>query len=202
MLESSREPLDDGQLVTVARFRSAAEAGYFADRLEALESIGAVLTSVDDFNAISGRWGEVMHLRVAAEDAKRAAAALRGLLADSSDDNDDALPTLRSEERLPELREVSPNWLPMVLAFAAGSASLFAIQSLGRAAAAPQEQSAATAPLLKKLADSRRPWVQTLPGGGRRELRAETTKEFVLREDRDADGRFERSRSFATSAGL
>jgi hypothetical protein len=115
-----------------------------------------------------------MHLRVAEADAKRAAAALRGLVDDSSDDDDRQ--TLRTEERFPELPEVSASWLPMVLAFAAGSASLFAYQSLDRAAAAPPEQSPVTAPLLKKLADSRRPWVQIMPGGGRRELRAETAK--------------------------
>jgi hypothetical protein len=197
-MEPSRDAVEDAELVTVARFRSHAEAGFFADQLESVESIRAVLTSVDDFNAIAGHWGEVIHLRVAPQDSKRAAAALRDLLAESSSEGQDAVAapqTVSVGENA-----AATNWLPMVLAFAAGSVSLYAIQTLDRAAAAPaQEQSVAAGPLLKKLAESRRPWVQALPGGGRRELRAESLKEFVLREDRDADGRFERSRSFATS---
>ena len=202
-MEASRDPLQDAELVTVARFKSAAEAGFFADQLESVGSIRAVLTSVDDFNAMAGHWGEIVHLRVAAEDAKHAAATLRSLLAESSDEDEPTVPAARSDHS-EEASAASPNWLPMVLAFAAGSASLFAIQALDRAAAAaaPREQLRSTEPLLKKLAESRRPWVQTLPGGGRRELRAESPKEFVLREDRDADGRFERSRSFAGSDAL
>jgi hypothetical protein len=196
-MEPSRDAVEEADLVTVARFRSHAEAGFFADQLESVASIRAVLTSVDDFNAIAGHWGEVIHLRVAPQDSKRAAAALRDLLAESSSEGQDAV----AAPQTVSLGEsaAAANWLPMVLAFAAGSVSLYAIQTLDRAAAPAQEQAVAAGPLLKKLAESRRPWVQALPGGGRRELRAESLKEFVLREDRDADGRFERSRSFATS---
>lgn len=200
-MDAPRDVFEDAELVTVARFRSPAEAGFFADQLESVESIRAVLTSVDDFNAVAGHWGEVIHLRVEPGDATRAAAALRDLLAESSDEGEEAdRSSAARAESLAEPNATSPNWLPMVLAFAAGSASLFAIQALDRAAAAaPRGQLRATEPLLRKLADSRRPWVQELPGGGHRELRAESAKEFVLREDRDADGRFERSRSYVTS---
>jgi hypothetical protein len=197
-MEPSRDAVEETELVTVARFRSHAEAGFFADQLESTESIRAVLTSVDDFNAIAGHWGEVIHLRVAPQDSKRAAAALRDLLAESSSEDENAAVLAPQIVSLGE-SAAAANWLPMVLAFAAGSVSLYAIQALDRAAAPAQEQAVEAGPLLKKLAESRRPWVQALPGGGRRELRAESQKEFVLREDRDADGRFERSRSFATS---
>jgi len=199
-MEASRDACDS-ELVTVARFRSPAEAGFFADQLESAESIRAVLTTVDDFNAIAGHWGEVIHLRVEPADAKRAAAHLRTLLAETSEGSEREDP-VRPTVNLTEADSTSPNWLPMVLAFAAGSASLFAVQALDRAAAAPREQLRIAQPLLKKLADSRRPWVQTLPGGGRRELRAESATEFVLREDRDSDGRFERSRSFVAADAL
>ena len=199
MNAASREVLGDGELVTVARFQSAAEAGYFADELESLESIRAILTSVDDFNAAAGSWSATIHLRVAADEAKRAAAALRDLVAATSDDSDGS----KQHEHVPANFELAGEpisrpiaWLPIVLSFAAGSAALFAVQSVEKAAA--REQRGDATPLLNALSDSRRPWVQRLPGGGERELRTDSAGALVLREDLDADGRFERTISYPT----
>ncbi|MBA3313584.1 MAG: hypothetical protein M3552_17495 [Planctomycetota bacterium] len=197
MTDDAAEPVEDDALVTVARFRSAAEAGYFADELEAAESIRPVLTSVDDFNAMSGFWGAVFHLRVPPAEAKRAAETLRELLAASPDEDDEIPPS----SDVPDADSVATqtSWLPIALAFAAGSALLFAVQRLDRGAAAPRQPARVPNQLLDKLAESREPWVQALPNGGRRELRVQRSGEFILREDRDADGKFERSRSFSTA---
>lgn len=174
-------------LVTVAKFRSTAEAGYFADELETAEQIRCVLTSVDDFDAAAGRWDAMIHLRVADRDAKLAAGRLRELISASAHD-DDGMPYVRGDA---DAMFVAPRtWLPIAIAFAAGSLLLFAVQSLERAAVMPQGKRASKQ-LLDVLAASPEPWVQNTPGGGRRELSAERGGEFVLREDRDADGRFE-----------
>ncbi|HEX6986241.1 MAG TPA: hypothetical protein VF170_12745 [Planctomycetaceae bacterium] len=190
-MHDDREPIPDaGDLVTIARFRSAAEAGYFADELEADGAARPVLTAVDDFDAMAGHWGSVYLLRVPTADAKRMSQRLRELVAETSDDEESEF------ERRPAAADGGGSWLPLALAFAAGSAVLFAVQKADRVAAGPPRPAGMPDELLDRLGESSRPWVQVLPDGGRLELRTEPGDVFVLREDRDGDGRPETTTRF------
>jgi hypothetical protein len=180
--------VEGDDLVTVARFKNIAEAGFFADALEAAESIRSVLTTVDDFSAVSGNWQAVVHLRVASTEAKRAAAALRELQAATGGDEDQEAPIVSHRNEC----DSSHSWLPMAAAFAAGSALVFAFAKLDGGGAKDS-----TGRLMQELLERPEPWVQTLPNGARRELRSGHLKELILRDDLDADGRFERTRSIA-----
>jgi hypothetical protein len=190
VMHNDREPYSeiDG-LVTIARFRSAAEAGYFADELEAAEAVRPVLTISEDFDGIRGHWGAVFLLQVPPSDAKRLSQRLRELIAETG-----GIETEEEATDLPvELPARSGSWLPLALAFAAGSAVLFAVQKADRLAAAPARPARVPQELLDRLSEPSGAWVQMLPAGGRRELHIDARGLLLLREDRDGDGRFEHS---------
>ncbi len=188
--------LDESSLVTVARFGNAAEAGYFADALEAEQSIRTVLTSVDDFDAMKGNWAAVIHLRVAPHDAARAKVALRELLADSSGAGEFD-PGSRTRVFGPAMSVGS--WNSIIVSFAAGAGLVFFGLYEFENRVPPPGGVRNLDQLVAELGAAGEPWVQGLEKGGRRELHAAKGGDIVLREDRDGDGTFERTETYLSS---
>lgn len=202
----------DGSMVSIARFKNAAEAGYFAHELKHTLEIPVVLSAEENFDALLGQWSArfVMSVPESASDA--AIAALEKLIADSETDelyqsgqsfgNRRGLANRGTEfdERLTppaaELAHSGVNWVPIVLTLAAGSAALWGARKFNH----PPQGNVRPVPargehvdLWDRLASEPRPWIQQLENGrGIREFRIGPRKDSALfREDADGDGIFE-----------
>jgi hypothetical protein len=209
------------QMVTIAKFRNAAEAGYFAHELLRGADIPAVVTMDENFDAISGFWTTRFALAVAEEFSETALLCLQRLSDHSEPDDmpfdsdfaaadefndsmaDSDWMQRPSEAMASDVAEQSNvNWVPIVLTLAAGSIVFWGVRTMN---AKPRAQAAAAGErnqpdVWEMLSTPDRPWVQKLETG-RRELRFDSVRrEGILYEDLDGDGRFEtkiRVREFA-----
>lgn len=209
--EDSREPLD-----AVARFQSAAEAGYFAHELKMLQNVPTLVRAVEEFDAVSGHWSTGFVLFVPSPQAEEAALTLQDLVRQS--ENEDASPVRASATSEREVTTTSPsepfdpfvrdeefeypepiNWVPIVVTLAAGSLAFWGVKQLWEPAR-PQPAAPADAPRdvlwdIMKTPQGRK-WVQQDADGRRiRELEIHPDgSEAVLREDHDGDEFFEKTR--------
>ena len=194
-----------GPLRAVARFASAAEAGYFAHELQSRLQIPVRLQSEDDFDALSGHWSNRLLLLVPESEASTAASALQELVHDNQEDESphgNLLAALRDSgpwsmaaglDVAPGARSDSGiNWVPIILTLAAGSAAFWGVRKLQEAGPPPppiglQEK------LWKRLADSESGWaVRSEERAGELRLVIDPGRELaVIREDADGDGVFE-----------
>lgn len=208
---------DEDSLVILARFTSAAEAGYFAEELSQQSGIPTLLRSDKNFNALSGYWSQRFDLLVPRDDLSEAEATLRRLIAQTgggetfTDDCADSLSSQDVSSSPDEQFDAEPpwtdqppvagriHWVPIVLTLTAGTVAFWAARRIHPGAdngrrPAPAELS--TAKLWNRLGAAPRPWRQSLPDGrGVRELRFDGQR-AVLREDADGDGVFEREEYF------
>ena len=193
-------------LAPLARFTSAAEAGYFAHELLHREQIPVSLTVDEHFDAIGGRWTTRFVLAVPEDIGETAREALQRLIHDSECDDDSGGGHNASEcaagpggrYNAAVLEESGVHWVPIVLTLAVSSVAFWGAREFGgppqrQARAAPAGRQNEQRDLWDELATPGRPWTQSLPGGqGRRELRFDRARGLaILREDADGDGRFE-----------
>jgi hypothetical protein len=193
--------------VPIARFRHAAEAGYFAHELLCREDVEAGVVAQEQFDALGGLWSTQFLLTVPPLTVERATTLLQSLVEENSDR---IAPVLADEDcddppsEPYHMAAVSDqdfvavdsgvNWVPIVLTLAAGSVVLWGWHSLqqGKAARAnPAGQNHLD--LWDRLATPDSPWTQPIPGGrGRRQLWISPRQHAAeLREDADGDGVFE-----------
>lgn len=191
--------------VVVARFANAAEAGYFANELDYVLGVEPRLDCRDDFDANHHHWRSGYVLSVPGSYAESANELLRRLLdTDSSHAVVERDECLEAATPFPLKRLAGPEgdgrapvspvrWAPLFLTLAAGSLAMWhgkkpAMPARGAPPADAPRMSLRDAP---GLTDA--PWVQSSGDGVRRELRfSGANGAAVLREDRDADGVFER----------
>jgi len=76
---------DAGRLVRIARFRSAAEAGFFADLLNRREIAPAEIAVEEEHDALHGSWAVRFALLVPSLQAETAAVALKRLIEETDD---------------------------------------------------------------------------------------------------------------------
>jgi hypothetical protein len=193
--EGSASPLQRG-FVPVARFRNAAEAGYFADELARLGDWAVTLTLEENFDAVSGHWAHRFVLAAPETQAAAVTQALGELVEQGEPDErwaDDQQPSAVNADDAGGI-----NWVPIVLTIAAGTAVLWAAKSLHD----PPKRDARLAPvgglpldLWDDLSARPEPWVQQSDDGSRREVVFDPHRRLALiREDHDGDGIFERVR--------
>jgi hypothetical protein len=212
------------RLVPIARFRSIAEAGYFAHELEFNEEISATVRTEESFDALGGAWATRFVLAVPEPWAASAAAALRELIeqteAEATASPEQAAsrwaaPTssggeitdLEDDRRVATatLEESGVHWVPIVLTLAAGSVAFWGARKLN------EHQNLQMNPLpaagwrhedaWKQLSGGAQPWIQRLDNGGQRELWFDARRELAtLREDTDGDGLFENELTFRRTA--
>ncbi|MEX0701665.1 MAG: hypothetical protein WD069_06165 [Planctomycetales bacterium] len=183
-----------GPLAAIARFRSIAEAGFFADELGRLE-IPATVRAEDQFDALRGHWNASFLLLVPAVHHATGGRALQDLIrrseVDPSDDEpardsgwrDDPAAQDWSEARLDPRLDFEPGadrssaglpWVPVVLALTAGSVIAWGLRHFPLQAA-PQRPAPLTErdwnELRQELGTPDRPWTQpTRDGRGVRKL--------------------------------
>ena len=210
----------DEPMVTIAQFRNAAEAGYFAHELLRDADIPAVVTMDESFDALTGFWSTRFVLAVAEEFSETALLCLQRLSEhsepddkpfDSEFDDDEFNDSMANNNWMQQSSDVmtsdvaaqsNVNWVPIVLTLAAGSIVFWGVRTMN---AKPRAQAAVAGErnqpdVWKMLSTPERPWVQQLEKG-RRELRFDSARrEGILYEDLDGDGQFEtkiRIREFA-----
>ncbi len=212
--------IETGALVRIARFQSAAEAGYFADALRRVEQIPAEVTVDEEREATHGSWSVRFALLVPASCAELAALALRRLIDESSDDvaeletesgaetelplepvlvssSTGSSPHVRDEVFQESVESAGVNWVPIVITLAVGSAAFVTARKwveAPRAHPIGAPIGAREEALWDALRDNPTPWRQAHPNGrGVRELVISPQGDrALLREDVNGDGRFDR----------
>jgi hypothetical protein len=184
----------------IARFRNAAEAGFFLDELTRRLQISAEIAPRENFDAIHASWSTDFVLHVPRESALAAAQCLQELVEQSAEgkEEDAAAPTARAMP-LPLSRVM----LPLSILIAVGALSFWLFEQFDRpggAFAGGGRRSAAPLPrLMQEMRGSPGPWVQPIPGtpGTRRVTFDRGTRTIIWEEDRDGDGKYETRRSEA-----
>jgi len=198
-------------MVAIARFRNAAEAGYFAHELQRGADISAVVTMDESFDAVSGYWSTRFVLAVPEELSEAALLGLQRLIDHSEPDDipfdsqvavdefdvpmsgDDWIQRPAEAISSETAEHSNVNWVPIVLTLAAGSIVFAGVRAMQAKPHAPVAAAGARnqPDVWEMLSTPERPWVQRLDKG-RRELRFDSARrQVVLYEDLDGDGRFE-----------
>src|SRR5262245_4499336 len=179
-------PSEDRTWVAVARMASLAEAGFFADALEA-HGISSRVFHRQDFNALDGYWESYYELAAQRAESARAVALLRDELAALGGElNED------EHEHLPARFSYSASrmvhvWTPLICAALAGGIFYWVGRSgMGRF---PDTREPVTS-LWHVVAESPPFWSEPQRGLPRRCLRFDAVSQSVyLEEDIDGDGR-------------
>ncbi|HID23733.1 MAG TPA: hypothetical protein EYP14_15230 [Planctomycetaceae bacterium] len=213
------DPEDHRRYVRIARFRWAAEAGFFEHELAERLDVPTRILEHSNFDAMGGCWFTWYALCVPEELAEPAQAVLRELIAEH--EQDEAEWESEAEPANVFSSPWSPNqevwdpleprtltsdtaagargpWIPILLTLAAGAAVLWGTRALphrGLQPAAPVDgQEQTTERLWQGLARWPEPWTQLVGDGrGMRQLHIDPIRRrIIVREDADGDGRFER----------
>ena len=208
------EAPDLGPQAALAGFGSAADAGYFADELQAQFGITANVSLQESYEATTGQSVMAYVLSVSPELADETLPKLRQLVeaAQAGDyeelAGEDSAPavqdhaaavqedeTFRVEPEVGATRGGVPSWL-FLLVVCAGAAALVISIKQQQGAVAEEEQAAPLTDeqvfLRELLSASPEPWVRDTPDGGRQEVSLdESTATMRFREDTDGDGSFE-----------
>ena len=199
-VDSGEALLSGEPMVHVARFRNAAEAGFFADELEDRLQVPVRLQAEENFDALTGYWANRFVLLVPENAGVSAAALLREIVEQTEGDEDEPLmasagpPDL--QRRRPGASPSGINWVPIVLTLAAGSAAIWGIRKLNEAPkpnAGPVPVNGREGQLWNTLGLPNGGWSlkhEEIPG--RRRLRIDAQRGLVvIQEDADADGIYE-----------
>ncbi|NOX56226.1 MAG: hypothetical protein GXP27_17640 [Planctomycetes bacterium] len=214
-------PDDHRRYVRIARFKWAAEAGFFEHELAERLDVPTRILEHSNFDAMAGCWFTWYSLCVPEENAEHAQAVLRELIAEHEEDETDwqseaepsnvysaAWPSHHQEvwdpveqhqglaaETEPESRSTL---IPILLTLAAGAAVLWVTRvwphQQPQAVGPGRGPEPATERFWQELSRWPEPWTQTRRDGrGVRQLEVDPVHQrILLREDADGDGTFER----------
>ncbi|MBX3414651.1 MAG: hypothetical protein KF708_18330 [Pirellulales bacterium] len=181
---------------TVARVSNLAEVGYFEEVLQAA-GIETKILEHDDYNAVSGDWSRTYVLRVDQQRADEAVTLLERALAATTDVDD----TERIRPANTPGRFTSAGIIALL-----GGAFLVLLyigadhrRDLLEGVRLPEEQAAGPRPALwRALAEEQTPLSSPLDGKRpRRRIYYDQEGDIILlEEDRDGDGRIDRTRGF------
>ena len=186
-------------LQAIARFRHAAEAGFFLDELTRRLDITAEVVPKEQFDSLHASWSTDFVLMVPRPSALAAAQCLQELVEQTADESE-AAETPAATAHPFSLFKSGTAWVPLALTFAAGAVSCWGFERLDRPrrGAAQPAGRAATARLLEEMGAVSGPWTQPVPGtkASRRVTFDRQARSVLWEEDRDGDGRFEIHRVF------
>jgi hypothetical protein len=183
--------------IDVARVTNLAEAGFLTDELVGL-GIDARIYQLEEFSAVTDRWGTVYLIRVPHELAREAAAHIRSHLAEEPDEVEAGALGFRFSA---DSQAVDPQfWRPVALVVLAGVASFllgqrFSEQNIERRP--PRDGSLTTA-----VGAIGRPFVsEPVPGEPQYRLSLDRRRRiWYLDTDREGDGVFDTRHQFQSSA--
>jgi len=188
-------PSEDRTWVAVARMVSLAEAGYFADALEA-HGLAARVFHRQDFNALEGYWESYYELAAQRAESATAVALLREELAalgsnDFSDSEEDLGPRFTYSASASRMARV---WTPLICAaLASGFAYWVGRSGMGRLTDTREPVTS----LWHVVAESPPFWSEPQRGIPRRCLRFDAASQSVyLEEDVNGDGLVDHQRQF------
>lgn len=182
----------------IARFRNAAEAGFFLDELTRRLPITAEIAPRENFDAIHASWSTDFVLLVPRESAQAAAECLRELVeqsAEEKEEEDAAAPTSRNMS-VPLNRVM----LPLSILIGVGAVAFWLFEQFdrpgGALAGGARRVQAPLPKLMQEMRASPGSWVQPIPGttGTRRVTFDRGTRTIIWEEDRDGDGKYEARR--------
>lgn len=203
---------DGVHLAPLARFRSAADAGFFADEMLSRWSISATVTLEESFEATNGQWVVSYVLGVPFDQADEATPRLRQLIEDAQKQDlenepgslDHPEPEMTADPDEPDAEfQIEPqrigsgfgvpSWMLLLLACAGAIILIQARQGANPPELAPADQLTDDEAFLHQmLAVSPEPWVRETKSGGRQEISLDSRSNTMrIREDADGDGAFE-----------
>lgn len=208
----------------IARFRNAAEAGFFGHELQESEAIPSKVTLEENFDALGGHWSVRFVLTVPEDRAEDAVRTLQQMVSQTEGgefyDGTEG-DGHRASQQSPPSTEAGPqwdpegvptgigsiNWVPIALTLAAGSAVIWGAKTLYEHEQRPAEMprrpvGGQPVDLWDKLSSPSHPWTQpTENGEGIRTLWIRPDQDIaVLREDANGDGHFEKETHFRREA--
>lgn len=212
----------DVPFAALARFRFAADAGYFADELQGQFRIPATVRLEESFDTVTAQAVVAFVLSVPVKQTDEAIPRLRELIEAAQTGEYDGVPggldgpvapvpataTLVDADSEASVTVTAgprfPSWMFLVLVCAG---AVILIQSRQNELV-PEAAVDAEAPLTKEqlflrelLATSPEPWVRETRDGGRQEISLdESTGTVRIRGDSDGDGRFEVDRRIRLSS--
>ena len=187
-------PAEDRAWVAVARMTSLAEAGFFADALDA-HGYPSRIFHRQDFNALDGYWESYYELAAQRDDSAAAIDVLRQELAAMGTDASEEGPE-RIARRYPAMHG-SPRLMhvftPLICAALAGGLAYW----VGRSGLRFTDRFEPSATLWHVVAESPPFWSEPRRGYPRRCLRFDVVSQSVLLdEDYDGDGIVDHQRQF------
>lgn len=201
---------DSPRLTPIARFRNAAEAGYFAHELKLRRDVPVTIQVEEDFDAVSGHWSTRFVLAVPSTAAEMSARALQELVRQTEGEehpSDFPAGDFEGERwhsahsqpfdpftRQEEFEYPQPvNWVPIVVTLAAGSLAIWGVKKLwepARPQAAPANAHRDVLWDMMRTPHGRQ-WVQQDAKGRRIRILEFHGNEAILKEDSDGDQVFE-----------
>lgn len=207
-----------GPQAALARFRFAADAGYFADELQAQFGITANVQLEENSDPTTGQSLVAFILSVTPELADETIPKLQQLIEAAQAGEYDGMPggldapaapvsaaapsnatgdeTFQVGDDTGTPRPRIPSWLFLLVVCAGAVALMISMKQQQQGQAAAEDQAAPLTDeqvfLGEMLAVSAEPWARTTPDGGRQEVSLdESTGTMRYREDTDGDGSFE-----------
>lgn len=195
--DSSGTDSNEPVLQAIARFRHAAEAGFFLDELTRRLDITAEVVPKENFDSLHASWSTDFVLMVPRDFAYAAASCLQELVEQSADE-----PSKSDSEApaRPRLISVQAGVAALLLTFAAGAVSCWGFERLERPRVARQDRVASALRIVDEMSTHSTPWVQSLPNGKgtRRVTFDQKAGSVIWEEDRDGDRDFEIHRVTST----
>jgi len=186
---------DASRWIDVARVTNLAEAGFLTDELVG-QGIEARIYQLEEFSALTDRWGTVYLIRVPSAAAQKAAAFIRQHLAEEAAESESGAMGFRFSA---ESQPIDPLfWRPVALVVLAGVASFVLGQ---RFSDQHVERRSSRGPLPTAIGAIGRPLVtEPHEGQPRYRLSFDRRREaWYLDADRDGDGHYDSRQQFHAS---
>ena len=194
-LRPSNSDDEPESLQAIARFRHAAEAGFFLDELTRRLDITAEVVPKEQLDSLHASWSTDFVLMVPRTSALVAAQCLQELVEQTAEESQGIETRHPSSPQRLALLKSGTGWVPLALTFAAGAVSCWGFERFDRPprAAVQPAEGAGNSRILEKMSSASDPWTQAVQGTkvSRRVSFDRQTHTTLWEEDRDGDGQYE-----------
>jgi len=203
--EPTRRETESEQLTPIARFKNAAEAGFFAHELLRHDGHEVYVVTEEDFDGLGGYWSTRFVLSAPIGIAEAASLSLQRILkqmdeegrsyaepdqVNNGEPSRNVLPYLEDNTDVATLPGIP--WLTILLTLTTGGLVFWSVKQVANPPRGGQPKVGKEEDFWKEVSRSDQPWVQQLQNGGTRSLSYKPHKKaFLFKEDFDGDGLFE-----------